>query len=153
MIRRCSVLLLLLLAGCASLPLKQQAVVSLQASETALEAAHDLERGFCFVTPATEAGGHCTNPLAATLHLTDATHQRLADLFSRAFALEIKAAIALKAWRAGEPAPTDVAGYQKDISDILAVVKTLAPGAAPIVAKAQAAVDEAAKVATLLGAR
>lgn len=145
---------ILLLAACASLPVKQKAVVGLQASEMALESAHDIERSLCFVTPATESGGHCTNPLAAEFKLTDALHQHMAGLFSHAFTIQIKAAMALQAWRAGEPAPDGVAQYRQDVQDILGLAQSLTgAGAQSFITKAQQAVDEAAKIAVLVGAK
>jgi hypothetical protein len=149
----CLVVVMVVFSACASLPVKQQAVQGLQASEAALESAHDIERSMCFNTPATETGGHCTNPLAASIKLTDAQHQKLAQYFSDAFAVEIKAAIALKAWQAGQAAPTDIAGYQTDITAILALVQTLDPGAAPLVAQAQLAVNSAASTMALVGVK
>ncbi len=141
------------MAACASLPVKQTAVVSLQASEAALADAQTIERAYCFNSPATEAGTHCTNPQAATLHLTDDLHVKMAQGFSFAFGLEIKAATALQAWQAGQPAPTDLAGYQADISAILATAQVLDPGASPLVAKIQTSVNSAAAVASALGVK
>lgn len=139
--------------SCASLPLKQKAVIGLQSSETALEGAHNIERSICFVAPATESGGHCTNPQAAAMKLTDATHQKLASIFAKAFAAEIKGAIALKGWKAGDPPPSDVLSYHQDITEALAVAKTLDPAAADIIAKIQAAVDSGAAVLLALGVK
>jgi hypothetical protein len=139
--------------ACSSLPLKQQAVTGLQASELALESAQNTERAICFVTPATEKGTHCTNPLAAQLKLTDAVHVAIANGFVIAFDAEIKAATALKAWQAGQPAPTDVISYQTDISGILTLTQTLAPGASNLVAQAQSAVDQAAATLKALGVK
>lgn len=152
--------LILVLAGavavsaCASLPLKQQAVVTLAASESALEAAHDFERSLCSPTAdKTKAITHCDGAGAASLGLTDAKHQQLARLFSSAFGDEQKASAALKAWQAGAPAPSDLAGYQQDIQTILALVGQTFPQTHDIVVKAQEAVDDAAKVATTLGVK
>lgn len=141
------------LTACASLPLKQKAVIGLQASETALEGAHDIERSLCFVSPSTEQGGHCTNPQAATVKLSDATHQKLAGLFSQAFAAEIKAALILKAWKAGDPAPSDVMSYDADIQLILTTAKALDPSAVSLIAQIQAAVDSSAAVLVALGVK
>lgn len=147
-------ILCLALSACASLPLKQKAVIGLQASETALEGAHDIERSLCFVSPSTEQGGHCTNPQAAAVRLSDATHQHLATLFSAAFAAEIKGAVALKGWQAGAPAPTDVLGYQQDIQAALALAKSeLGANAQPFIDKIQQAVDSAAAVLVALGVK
>lgn len=154
--RRIVLALVLVLAGCTAtqqLTVKQQAVGSLQNSELALEAAHDLERSLCFNAPATESGGRCTNPLAKTVGLTDARHQQSAGLFALAFDVEIKAATALKTWKAGDPAPLTLVGYQQTIGDLLTITKTLDPGASAFLAKVQAAVDEAGKIAVLVGVK
>jgi hypothetical protein len=142
------------IVACASLPLKQKAVISLQASEMALEASHDLERSLCSPTAdQTQPIRHCDGPQAATLGLTDARHSALAVKFSKAFDLEIQAATALKLWRSGEPAPADFAGYRQVINEILTDVLQFLPKSQPIVEKAQAAVDEAGHVAALLGVK
>ena len=144
---------IILWTGCASLPLKQQAVTGLQASELALESAHDLERSLCFNSPATESGGHCTNPMAAALKLTDAAHQKIASAFSDAFAVEIKAATALKVWQAGQPAPTDVTTYQADVTAVLGLVQQLDTKAAGVISQTQQAVDSLAATLKALGVK
>lgn len=138
-----------------SLPLKQRATISLQASEAALESAHDIERGLCFINPRAESGTHCTNAIAATVGLTDARHQQAAVYFSKAFADEIIAANILLAYRAGDPPPNSVATYQKDISDLLTLARELIPNtkAQDFLTKAQLAVDEATKVAIIVGVK
>jgi hypothetical protein len=143
-----------LAAACASLPLKQKAVVSLAASEAALEAGHDAERALCSPTSdQTKAITHCDGPQAATLQLTDARHAEIAKVFSKAFDTEVRAAEALKVWRAGEPAPAGVAAYQKDLTDLLALVAQTIPRSKDVVSKIQQALDEAAKTALLLGVK
>jgi hypothetical protein len=145
---------LVLAVSCASLPLKQKAVVSLAASETALEAAHDTERALCAPTAdQTKAITHCDGAQAATLQLTDARHVAIAAVFSKAFDTEIKAAEALKVWRAGEPAPVGVAAYQKDLADLLALVAQTIPKSKDVVSKIQLALDQAAATALLLGVK
>jgi len=146
--------LLALVTACASLSLKQNAVVSLQASETALEAAHDAERLLCSPTAdQAQAITHCDGAGAQALGLTDAKHQQLARLFSTAFGAEALAANALTVWRAGDPPPSNVADYQKDLDDILALVEQTFPSTHVTVTKTQAAVDEAAKIAVILGVK
>ncbi len=141
-------------AGCASLPVKQRAVVSLQASETALEAAHDAERLLCSPTAdQTKAITHCDGAQAAAIGLTDDVHRRLARLFSIAFDAQEKAALVLKTWRAGDPAPASFADYRRVASEILGLVGEIVPKEQDAVAKAQQAVDEAAKVAAVMGVR
>ena len=140
--------------GCASLPLKQKAVVSLQASETALEAAHDAERALCSPTAdQTKAITHCDGTQAVAIGLTDARHHDLAVLFVKAFGIEIDAATALKAWKAGDPAPSSVAEYQQVIDQILALVKQIVPATDAIATKVQQAVDQAAIIAGIVGVK
>lgn len=152
--RYCFVLIAALTIGCASLPLKQRAVVSLQASETALEAAHDAERLLCSPTAdQTKAITRCDGARAAAIGLTDAKHQALARAFSIAFDMEIRAANALIAWHAGEPPPSSLADYQTTLKEILAVIGTTIPSTETTVEKIQQAIDEAVKIAALLGGK
>ena len=141
-------------SACASLPAKQTAVVTLQASETALEAAHNSERALC--NPAadkTKAVTHCEGPAAAQLGLTDDRHVQLAKAFSKAFDTEIKAATVLKALPANGTAPASLAEYQADLNAILALVSGIFPSTSETVAKVQEAINEAAKVAAILGVK
>lgn len=129
--------------ACASVPLKQRAVTSLAASEMALEAAHDAERSICAPTadqskPITK----CDGPIAARLGLTDRRHQDLAQAFSRAFAAEALAAMTLRQWRAGDPAPTTLAEYQKIVNEILSIIIQYLP-ADEVLSKAYKAADGA----------
>ena len=144
---------LVFLSACASLPAKQTAVISLSASETALEGFQTLERSVCFVNPGTESGGHCTNPQAAAVNLTDALHQKISGVLAQAFAAEIKAATALIAWQAGQPAPTDLATYQSDIQQALTAAQALDPSASNLISQIQSAVNSAAQVAASLGVK
>jgi hypothetical protein len=149
---RVLVVALVVTAACASLPAKQRAVVGLQASETALEAAHDAERALC--APSANQSQpivQCDGAQAAAIGLTDARHQQLARVFATAFASEAHAATALKAWQAGDPAPVTVADYHKDVTAVLALVANLIPSAQSVVTKVQTAVDEAAAIAKLVG--
>jgi hypothetical protein len=140
--------------GCASLPAKQKAVVGLQTSELALEGAHDTERNLCSPTAdKTQPITHCDGVAAATLQLTDARHQQLATLFSNAFDAQGRAAVALQAWQAGEPAPASLAEYRKVIQDTLDAVLAGLPNAATLIAKIKAAVDSAAQTAALVGVK
>ena len=83
--RWCWLIVLVVSLSCASVPLKVQATRGLQTSEAALGAAQDFERALCFVQPQTERGNHCTNPVAATVKLTDDLHVQFAKQFSAAF--------------------------------------------------------------------
>ncbi len=145
--------------GSVGISVKQKAVLSLQTSETALEAAHDLERALCFNSPATEAGDVCTNPVAATVGLNKTinsgktVHVLLAMEFVGAFKDEVTAATILQTWKAGDPVPTTVTGYQTDITTILQLAQGLAPGASAFLAKVQTAVDAGATVAAAVGVK
>lgn len=146
------ILIALGLSACASLPLKQRAVVSLQASETALEASHNAERTLCSPTAdPTKAITHCDGSTAAVIGLTDAVHQDLARKFAAAFDVQIVAATAVQTWRAGEPPPKSVADYHRDLTDLLAVIKTSVPKSGTVVDKAQESLDKAAAVAAIFG--
>jgi len=136
MMRLILVLALVVSTACASLPAKQRAVVSLQASELALEAAHDAERAAF---------------LSHVPGLTVSVHQRIAGAFVVAFDAQITAATALKAWRAGEPAPVSVAEYRHDLTDIMTLVSQVLPSTHATVTHAQQAIEEATKVAALIG--
>lgn len=136
---------LLLIAGLTihcGISIKQLMVVSLQASETALETSHDMERALCFTSPSTESGGHCTNPLAATAHLTDDKHQKLADFYVTAFSKEIAAAGELKTWTSG-PVPATLAGYRGVLDNILNLAQTI--DNSPLLVQIQTAVGQSAK--------
>lgn len=140
--------------ACASTPIKQKATLGLQASETALEAGHNIERSLCFINPGLESGTHCTNAVAAQAKLDDVTHVKIAAFFEAAFTVQKKATIALSAWKAGDPVPATVLEYQTDINKILAVAQNLLPpGASSLLDKVQTAVNEAATIVALLGVK
>lgn len=142
--------------SCASIPLKQKAVIAVQASESTLEQAQDFERAICFNTPAVESGPHCTNPTAGTVGLSDSTHVAIAKLFEKAYGDEIIAVTVLKTWNAGDPPPTAVADYQKDTTAILDLTKTLTPSHPAVqsfITKIQAVVNAAASILTTLGVK
>jgi hypothetical protein len=153
--KRLSIFLLLCTAACASsgLSFKQTTVTSLNASVTALTSAQTIERSLCFNNPATEAGTHCTNPAAALVKLTDASHVAMAKFFDDAFGAAQKAQLALQLWTAGQPPPSTVSQYLTDANGILAAVKVLDPSAANLVTQAQAAVTSGAAVASAVGAK
>lgn len=142
---------LLLAVGCASTPIKQQTVVSLSASEMALESAHDIERALCNPTAdKTQAITTCeTNPVG----LTSVVHVQLAAMFSKAFASEKLAAEALKAWKSGEPAPSSLADYQRDILALVDTITKLLPQAKALVQKTNDASVEASKVVNTVGVK
>ncbi len=143
-------ILLVLSIACASLPAKQRAVVSLGASEAALEAAQTAERLLCAPgADQTKGIAHCDGPTAATVGLTDARHLQLAGLFSRAFQAEIAAAMILQTWAPGQPTPASLTDYITIINQILQLVATYG---GDVQSHTQTAVTEAAKVSTAVGA-
>ncbi len=148
--------LVLFITACASAPPKQVAAQSLQVSETALAAAQDIERSLCFVNPATEKGNHCTSPVAATVHLTDALHVKFAENFEKAFDIQFKAAVQVQTWTPGQAPPASFSTYNAAVQQVLDLALTIAPAnskAIDLIAKAKAASDAAGSVATALGVK
>jgi hypothetical protein len=138
--------------SCASLPIKQQAVVSLQASELALESSHNLERSLCAPSAnQAEAITTCNGPNAVTLGLTTERHQQLAAIYSKAFATEVLAANSLKAWKAGDPKPSSLLDYQKILGELLIALSQFIPNATELVSTTQSASDHALKTSSLVG--
>ena len=146
---------LVTVSACAStgLSVKQTTVTTFQATNVLLTNAQTRERQYCFVTPTTESGTHCTNPLAPQIKLTDAVHVRLATFFNDAFGIEVSAGPALIAWQAGSPVPLSVSQYLSDITTLLSTVQTLDPAAAPLVSQLQQAANSGAAIATALGVK
>ena len=129
---------LLCAGGCAHPGLKDQAIGKLQATVALTGTAQDYEI----------AAYHAKTFPA----LTDQAHVSIQQAFVKIFDVQGKAAVAVDAWRAGDPAPTDLQTYVTDIRDALAVAKQLVPQAAPLLDKIQAALDSAAQLyATLKG--
>lgn len=153
---RVALVALVATTACASVPLKVQATRSLQASETALAAAQDLERALCFNSPTTERGSHCTNPAALSVKLTDEVHVKFAQGFSNAFKVQDKAALEVEHWQMGQPQPPSFALYYADAKELLGLAQALATvdsRTAQLLAHAQAAVDAAGAVAAALGVK
>jgi len=135
--------------ACAKTSLKQQGVVSLAASEQALEAAHNMERSLC--NPQADQTKAITECTQNAVGLTTEIHSQVALAFSKAFSTEILAANALRAWKSGEPAPASLADYQRDLQEIVAVITRLLPQARDLIGRTLAAADEAKKTATAVG--
>lgn len=136
------VALIVMVSACASLPVKEKAVKSTQTVEIALGAAQDFER-------ATFAAG--TLPW-----LTVERHQAISRSFSNAFATQIKLAVALKAWRSGDPKPKDVDQLAVDVGEALTVIQQATAGgkltgpASDLVGKINKVMTEVAAVAKIL---
>ena len=150
--------LALTLSGCASLPAKEKAVESLQATEVALGAAQDAERALCNPTAAASAPTapivDCTGGASTAIGLTNARHQQIATALVKAFDAQAKAAVALRAWKAGDPVPTTVTDISTDAAAALAVVRQLLttnPQVTDIIAKLQAVMNAVALISGQLG--
>jgi len=157
-------------ASCASIPIKQQAAVSLQTAEAAVSAAQTLERALCFNDPATEHGTQCTNPLAAAVGLMAlvadprskttppaviSRHVWFAEQFEAIYTAQIAAATEIETWQAGAPAPPGFTLYAANVQQVLGLAQALItsnPAVAAFVAKVQAAVIATQQIAAQFGA-
>jgi hypothetical protein len=122
---------LVLTAACATLPVKERAVRTLDGTERLLAQVQDTERRICndaaFQKAPAEPILVCAGPLSDATQLTTARHQRIAAALSRAFDAQIKAAVVLRAWRAGDPPPATLPDIMKAIEEIAAIVNELSP--------------------------
>jgi hypothetical protein len=106
----------------------------LNATQTTLGQIQDTERRLCnaaeyAVAPAAPIK-ECAGPLADAAMLTTERHQRIASALSKAFDAQIKAAVVLRAWRAGDPVPATLPDILDALESVAAVVKELAPNSA-----------------------
>jgi hypothetical protein len=145
---------MLTLDACASTSAKQKVVVGLQASESALEASHTAERLLCAPTAdQTKAIQVCDGPNAKTLGLTSEVHLKAAAMYSVAFDYQGKAAMAVKLWRSGDPAPSDLASYQAALNDLLTALGTVLPAQQPTISQLKTAISQAAEIAKTVGVK
>lgn len=133
------------LAACQSVPLKQRVSTTHQIARSAVVEADDAERRLCQPAPS-PASNHCTNPVAASVGLTDAKHQELSRKFAEVYRLDIAAGNAIVTWRAGDPVPTSVQDFLAAAHDLLTVSQSvqstaLATRLQAVVARAQALAD------------
>jgi len=136
--------------GQTATAIKAGSVVTLEAAETALEAAHDLERSTCnALADQTQPITTCT-PDAAALGLTTAKHQAIAKAFAKAFTVNEQAAAALKLWKPGDPAPASFVAYVAAANDIATAAATLAPSL-PFVSKLTNALGQIQTINTTVG--
>lgn len=117
--------LALFVAGCASLPLKERAVRATQAIHGLVATVDNAEMALCQPDPA--AVHRCTSALAATAGLTDAKHVELSAKLIKAYRVEGQLIAAVKAWRAGDPAPTVMKEYLAIADEVLSFVESV-PG-------------------------
>ncbi len=115
----------LLAFTCASVGPKEKAFHTYQTIHGAISTAQDIERVACI--PSAADATKCTSKLAPTFGLTDAKHVEFNRLLGDALRLEEKVGIALKAWKAGDPVPTDVQALTKIAQQVLALAETLLP--------------------------
>lgn len=137
----------ILLTACASVPIKQRVSQAHQVAHQALVTLDDAERRLCQPVPA--ATNTCGNPVAASLGLTNAKHQDFSRRLAAAFAADAKAGVAIVAWRAGDPVPTDLSTLFRDVQDLAVVANTITDN--PIVDKAQAAIARVKAVIDAFG--
>lgn len=128
--------LMLFVTACANMSLKTKAVASLQATMAATGSAQDYE-----------VAAYHAKTFAS---LDDKAHLAISQAFVKIFDVQGKAAVAVDAWRAGEPPPQDLATYIRDISDALSVAKQVAPSATGVIEKIQAALDAANSILTAM---
>jgi hypothetical protein len=125
--------------ACASLPQKQRAVMTISSVEKALGSVQDFERS---------AYAAKTIP-----GLTPAVHGTVSKALSDAFGAQIVAAKAVKAWRAGEPAPTSLLELQGYVDRAFQAVSGMAgtdPGRQRLIAELQAIADTVLQTIGLL---
>jgi len=104
---------LVLLVSACGLSLKEKAVRQVQAIDTVLSSVQDTEISLY-------ASG-------AIPQLTEAKHRAFHGELSKAFDAEERVAIALKAWKADDPAPQDVGSILTTAQQALAVLEGVVP--------------------------
>lgn len=120
-----------ILQACGQISLHERSVLTIQGTEKLLAEVQDTERQLCnqaaYAAAPDVAVKECAGPLAEAVQLTTARHQAIHAGLSRAFAVQIKAAIAVRAWRPGDPMPSDVPELLKATVEVKAVLDQLAP--------------------------
>ena len=145
--------------SCASLNLKQQAATDLQAVQTALGVAPDFERAnypaIGLDTPASDRlKSFCPTSLVE-LPMTATKHQVISCFFALAFDAQVKAAVALLAWKPGDPSPLNIAVLQADVDLIFSVAQDVTPGLAQqqLVQQIHAAIEAVLSTLKMINAR
>ncbi len=147
-----SLVLALTVSACASVPAKQKAVTSLASVQTSLEVTQDAERRVCnqasFDADALKPITECTGPLSVALGLTTAKHQAFAAGMAKAYGLQVRAAIALRAWSPGTPAPVELSSLQTAAQSLVDFLRALAQNEdqKKLVAVGQSLLDEIQRV-------
>ena len=121
--------------GCASVPARQKAVVSLQSVQVALGKIQDAEREICntalyrsldVLEQWSVAMPVCEGPNAAAARLTTEKHKEISSVLAKAFALNQRAATALLIWQPGSPEPGEVTQLMGQAKSFLSVAQSLA---------------------------
>lgn len=134
-------LALVLLSACAHFGIKQKATVTLQGVHAVLSEAQDFER-------LAYASGSIAN-------LTAERHAQFSLFFAGAFDAEIKAAEALKVWRAGDPPPSNLDELMMNVREALTVAQTLTAGGATdgVLSRLHQAITKTQEVMDAMGGR
>ena len=142
----------LLATGCASLPAKERATLSLQAVQGQLEVLQDAERRLCnpvaFDADPTKPITECAGPVSQTLGLTTEKHKTFAGHMATAYSAQRRLAIALQAWKVGQPTPPDLSTLEAQIRAALALARTLASNDSQkqLIETGEATLDEILKI-------
>ncbi len=121
--------------GCASIPAREKAVVSLQAVQVALGKVQDAEREICNTSlyrsldvteQWTVAIPVCAGPNAEAAKLTTEKHKEISSVLAKAFALNQRAANALLVWKPGSPEPVEVTQLMGQAKSFLSIATALA---------------------------
>ena len=124
---------ILLLNACASVPLKERAVSTYQASASILQNVQTAERAICNPTITAPAPiTACVGAAAEAAGLTTERHRTFAVALSKAAGLGIPAGDALKAWQAGQPVPKSFDDYVAAVKAILTEAAALTPAQAGV---------------------
>ncbi len=138
----------LVVISCASVPLKQKVSSGHQAVHESLVLLDDAERAVCKPFPPPESN-KCSSPTAVALGLTDAKHQEFSRALVKAFDADVKASVAIIAWKAGDPIPTDVKMLLEDAQQTLTVAQSISSSS--LVDKALAFVARARALTSFFG--
>jgi len=138
--KRLSLTLILLLVSCGThLPPKDRAILSIDFVDKRLTTLQDTELRICneaqynkIVAAGTPIATSwppttpCAGPLSDATKLTTDKHKEFSAKIADAFAIQKKAAILIKAWTAGQPAPPELNALLSQAQAVVAIIGTLA---------------------------
>ena len=133
-----------LVASCATMSPRAQAVQTHQGIQTLLASVDDAERVLCFGSTALPpAPSRCTTDAARAAGLTDARHQAISRALVKAFSGQVVVGMAISVWQPGQPLDmSQVDAAAADIDRELAQMNAGIPALAPLLAKAREWVAE-----------